>query len=163
MTHFLLNYPERMRASGYRVTPQRKAILDAICESGRSLPIEDILLRLQRKAPRLNRATVYRNLIFLQRMNLVNATGSGKARLFEIAGLEPHYHLRCRVCGKEAECSPRRIRTLMRAVRKDCGFEMELPHGTFSGVCRVCLSGNKEGSANRRSLRRKSSPRRKHG
>jgi Fur family ferric uptake transcriptional regulator len=130
-----------MRASGYRVTPQRKVILDAICEARSGAPIDEILHRLRTKAPRLNRATVYRNLAFLQRMRLVNSSGTGKARMFEIAGLEPHHHLLCRICGRVTELDRKRINRLKRALLQDCCFEIDDHHLSFSGVCRRCRTG----------------------
>ena len=141
MTHHLLNYPQKMRSGGYRVTPQRKAILDAICSAGRRVPVEEIIRRVCVNSPHLNRATIYRNLIFLQKIHLVNATGYGKQKRFEIASPEPHHHLICRRCGEEMDLDPTLVRPLTGAVRKKYGFRIDDSHLCFSGVCRSCASG----------------------
>jgi Fur family ferric uptake transcriptional regulator len=141
MTHDLLDYPRKMRRSGYRVTPQRKAILDAICEAGRRISVEEIITRLHKKSPTLNRATVYRNLFFLQKMHLVNAAGSGKARKFEIASLEPDHHLVCRMCGREEELNPKYIDRLRAMIRKEHLFIIDNDHLSFQGLCPQCSSG----------------------
>jgi len=141
MTHHLLDFPGKMRSSGYRVTPQRKTILDAICEAGRPVTVEEILSRLGRKSPALDRATLYRNLSFLRELHLVNTSGSGKARQFEIAGVEPHHHLICRECGRETGLDNKYIKGLQRAIQKDTRFNIDDNHLCLTGVCRRCASG----------------------
>jgi Fur family ferric uptake transcriptional regulator len=141
MTHDLLDYPQKMRNSGYRVTPQRKVILDAICETGHRVTVEEIIIRVRRKSPTLNRATIYRNLGFLQKMHLVNATGTGKARKYEIASLEPHHHLICRKCGTETVLDHKLINRLRSMIRKEQHFVIDNDHLSFQGLCSQCSSG----------------------
>jgi Fur family ferric uptake transcriptional regulator len=141
MTHDLLNYPQKMRNSGYRVTPQRKIILDAICEAGHGVTIEEIILRLRKKSPSLDRATVYRNLIFLQNLHLVNSTGSGKSRRFEIASVEPHHHLLCRKCGRETGLDRKYVEKLKATIRKEFDFVIDNNHLSFQGLCSRCSAG----------------------
>jgi Fur family ferric uptake transcriptional regulator len=140
MTHDLLNYPQKMRGAGYRVTPQRKIILDAICEAGHGVTVEEILLRLRKKSPALDRATLYRNLIFLQQLHLVNAAGSGRARRFEIASVEPHYHLICRDCGFETALDRRYVELLGSMIQKEFQFVIDNDHLSFQGLCSQCSS-----------------------
>ena len=162
MTHHLLNYPQRMRASGHRVTPQRKAILDAICEFGRRVSVEEITLRLRIKSPALNRATIYRNLLFLQEMHLVNASGTGKDKRFEIASMEPHHHLTCRECGRETGLNRKYIEVLKRTIQKDTRFTIDDDHLCFTGVCRRCASGENRKSKTSVKNRNGQGPRRKN-
>ncbi len=141
MTHTLLNYPQKMRGAGYRVTPQRKIILDAICEAGRGVTVEEIILRLRKKSPALDRATVYRNLIFLQKLQLVLAAGSGKSRRFEIAGVEPHHHLICRECCAETGLDRKVVERLRSTIQKEYQFIIDNDHLSFQGLCSQCASG----------------------
>jgi Fur family ferric uptake transcriptional regulator len=141
MTHNFLDYPRKMRSGGYRVTPQRKAILDAICEAGRRVTIEEILRTLQKKSPSLNRTTVYRNLTFLQRMRLVDASGTGKVRKFEITSIKPHHHLVCRECGYEEGLDPKVVNRFREMIRRDRSFLIDNDHLSFQGICSKCSSG----------------------
>jgi Fur family ferric uptake transcriptional regulator len=141
MTHHLLDYPQKMHNSGYRVTPQRKIILDAICEAGHGVTVEQIILRLRKKSPSLDRATVYRNLIFLQNLHLVNSTGGGKTKQFEIASVEPHHHLICRECGHETGLDRKHIERLRSAIQKNFHFAIDHEHLSFQGLCSQCSSG----------------------
>ena len=146
MTHHLLNYPERMRRNGYRVTPQRKIILDAICGAGRRIAIDEIVLRVRKKSRVLNRATVYRNLTFLQKMRLVDSTGSGKARKYEIASLEPHHHLLCRSCGFDIPLDRKTVDRLRAAIQRRHRFRIDIEHFTFPGLCGRCASAGRRKS-----------------
>jgi Fur family ferric uptake transcriptional regulator len=141
MTHHLLNYPQKMRGAGYRVTPQRKTILDAICEAGHGVTVEEIILRLRKKTPALDRATVYRNLIFLQKLHLVQAAGSGKARRFEIASVEPHHHLICRECGAETGLDRKVVERLRSTIQNEFQFIIDNDHLSFQGLCSQCAYG----------------------
>jgi len=140
MTHNLLNYPQKIRSRGYRVTPQRKIILDVICEAGHGVTVEDIIFLLRKKSPSLDRATVYRNLQFLQKLHLVNSAGSGKFRRFEIASLEPHHHLLCRECGFETGLDRKHIERLKTAIQKEFDFTIDNDHLAFQGLCSRCSS-----------------------
>ncbi len=138
MTHNLLDYPQRLRRAGFRVTPQRRIILDAICETGHRVPIEEILARVRKKDPALNRATLYRNLTFLEKMRLVDSTALGKSRAFEIASLKPHHHLVCRTCGEEEGLDPRLVESLRATIRKKHRFVIDSDHLSFQGLCDHC-------------------------
>jgi Fe2+ or Zn2+ uptake regulation protein len=141
MTHHLLDYPRKMRNGGYRVTPQRKAILDAICGAGSHATVEEIGARLLKHSHPVNRATLYRNLIFLRKMHLVNVIGTGKARRYEIASPEPHHHLVCRKCGREVEIDCKCVERFKAAIRKNRRFFIDDDHLVFYGVCGRCSSG----------------------
>ncbi len=146
MTHQLLDYPRKLRNGGYRVTPQRKIILDVICEAGHGVIVEEILHRLRKISPSLDRATIYRNLIFLQKLHLVNASGSGKSRKFEIASVEPHHHLICRECGYETGLDRKYIERLNLMIRKKFDFIIDIDHLSFQGLCSQCSSGRNRNS-----------------
>jgi Fe2+ or Zn2+ uptake regulation protein len=154
MTHHLLNIPQRMHSGGYRLTPQRKAILDAICEAGRRVTVDEILRRVHRKSPSLNPATVYRNLNFLQEMHLVHATGTGKRRRFEIAAPEPRHLLICRICGEEIELERKLVSRLAGAIRRQFQFRLDDDRLVFSGLCGSCFSRG-SGSRKHRTVSRR--------
>jgi len=91
MSHNTWDYVSFLRERGYRMTPQRQIIMDAICEGGRHTTLPEILERVQRKAPAINQATVYRSLHFLLNMGLiVKAEIAPGETVYEIAGRSPH-------------------------------------------------------------------------
>ncbi len=138
MSHDRLNYVERMRAQGYRVTPQRQMILDVICEGGGHVPFDEILQRVQSRAPTLNRATVYRTLDFLCKLRLVVAIELSGQTYYEIAGEEPHHHLVCRACGRMQALDNNLLRGLIEGVRREHGFTVDMDHIALLGLCDAC-------------------------
>ena len=100
MTHNRFDYASLWHERGFRVTPQRQLILDAVCQGAGHTTLPEIYARVQQMAPAINLATVYRTLDFLNEMGLVVSGDMGDGRMvYEIAGQEPHHHLVCRRCG----------------------------------------------------------------
>jgi Fe2+ or Zn2+ uptake regulation protein len=138
VSHHLLNYPALLRARGFRVTPQRQLILDAICEGGGHTTPDEIFARVQTKAPSLNRATVYRTLDFLCKMQLVVAAQIGGHWVYEIAGQTPHHHLICRGCGRQIDLPHAEVKAFYAEIERSQHFSVETGHLALSGLCAEC-------------------------
>lgn len=140
MTHHTLHYAERIRAQGHRLTPQRELILDAVCEGHGHSTIEEIIARVHKKAPAINRSTVYRSLTFLQSMHLVVSAQIEGHTVYEIAHLEPHHHLVCQQCGKVVDIDNSALAALSETLLSEFGFVLDSDHLVFSGLCQSCAA-----------------------
>jgi Fur family transcriptional regulator, ferric uptake regulator len=138
MSHHLLDYPALLRREGFRLTPQRQIILDAICHAEKHISTEEIIHAVQATSPWLNRATIYRNLIFLRDRHLVVSADIGGETVFEIAQLTPHHHLVCRQCGAEENLAHEYVARLYDDIRRRQGFQAETDHLTLTGLCHAC-------------------------
>lgn len=137
-----IDYDALMRQRGYRVTPQRQFILEAIHDSGGHTTLDDICERVQAKAPAINKATVYRTLDFLCQLRIVASSEIGGRRVYEIVGEHPHHHLVCRSCGKEQQITDKELRHLFDGIEKAQGFTVDMEHLILLGWCRECrISG----------------------
>ena len=65
-----------LRARGYRLTPQRQLVLEAVADLGHATP-EDIVTAVRRTASGINISTVYRTLELLEELGLVTHTHLG--------------------------------------------------------------------------------------
>ena len=139
MSHQNLDLASILRHEGYRMTPQRQMVLDAVCDvQGHASP-EEIYERVSIQSGAVNRATVYRVLKFLRKMGLVTATTSGDGRLlYEIAGADRHHHLVCRFCGQDVEVSDDLYAVFVDSIGERHGFQVETTHISLSGICRQC-------------------------
>ena len=138
MTHQNFNYADAMRQRGFRVTPQRQMILDAICEGvGHTTP-EEIYQRVHAKAPTVNRATVYRTVDFLSELRLIVAMRVGGHTLYEIAGEAPHHHLVCRTCNKVEQIDHESLKTLFAKIEHEHKFTVDMDHIALFGLCEQC-------------------------
>ena len=140
MSHNMLAISEQLHAAGYRVTPQRQLILDAVCALGGHVTPEAVYDWVHAITPALNRATVYRTLAFLSQLAILNPVVLEDGRTgYEMAGPEPHHHLICRVCGAEQSISHEAVESLFARIAQEHDFVVETRHLTLFGACRGCI------------------------
>jgi Fur family ferric uptake transcriptional regulator len=68
-------WDEELRARGYRVTPQRQLVLEAVAKLEHASP-EEIWADVQQTASGVNISTIYRTLELLEQLGLVTCTWS---------------------------------------------------------------------------------------
>jgi Fur family ferric uptake transcriptional regulator len=139
MSHDIKTIAARLRRDGYRVTPQRQLILDAVCRSGGHVTAEAIYAAVRQIVPALNQGTVYRALNFFCEQGLVTATQQANGlTVYELAGHEPHHHLVCRACGATTEIPHEMLCPLFEQAQEQYGFAVEMNHISFFGCCADC-------------------------
>ena len=144
MSHQNIDYARLMHERGFRVTPQRQLILDAICESGGHAAPDDVYARVRQRSPAVNRATIYRNLDFLCDMHLVTSTDLGQgSKVYEIACEMPHHHLVCRECGEVTQIDHALAKAFFANIERAYEFTVETDHLALFGVCGKCRSRGK--------------------
>ncbi len=132
------DYAPQLRARGFRMTPQRHAILHVLRHEGTHLSPGEIYKKAREELPGLTEPTVYRTLEFLAENGLVRSTYAGSGRLtYEIAAAD-HHHLVCRVCKAEIEVEHSLLAPLYQALEAASGFKNLNSHVTFFGVCPKC-------------------------
>ena len=131
-------WDEELRARGYRVTPQRQLVLEAVARLDHATP-EEIAASVQQTAKGVNISTIYRTLELLDNLGLVTHTHLHHgAPTYHLASRADHVHLVCRDCGKVGEVSPEAIKPLITALDEGEGFETDVAHLTVFGRCRDC-------------------------
>ncbi|MCZ7662456.1 MAG: transcriptional repressor [Thermoleophilia bacterium] len=126
-----------LRELGYRLTPQRTLVWDALREAGGHLGAEEICALVQSRFPNVNISTVYRTLELLVELQLVRETLLGPdRRYYEIEEDEPHHHLVCDRCGAVQHVHDEDLGGLRAALEQRQGFRVrEL---TTFGLCAAC-------------------------
>ena len=131
-------YAPQLRARGYRMTPQRLAILHVLHHEGIHLSPADVYKKARREVPGLTEPTVYRTLEFLADVALVRPSYSSSGHLtYEIARSD-HHHVHCRVCSAEIEVEHSMLESLYRLLETTSGYRSIDSHVTFFGVCPKC-------------------------
>ena len=138
MTHHQIDYDRQIRAQGYRLTPQRQIIIDALCSIGDHATAVQVYDCVHADTPAIDRATVYRTLHFFRDLRLVVATEIDGEMTYEIAGETPHHHLICRICGAEQDLSDQHLHDLMEHLQQEHGFTAEISHLVIPGTCHKC-------------------------
>lgn len=130
---------ETLRASGYRLTPQRESVLEVICGTSRHLTADEILKQVRKRYPYLNKSAVYRSLELLIELGFVTQTDLGKGRTqYELHRHPHHHHLVCRKCGQVTQVDDTSFRPLEKRLREKHGFSADLDHFAVFGLCRGC-------------------------
>jgi Fe2+ or Zn2+ uptake regulation protein len=136
------DYAPQLRARGYRMTPQRHAILHTLCHSGEHLTPTEVYVQARKQLPGLTETTVYRTLEFLAENELARPAHMGNGHLvYEIARHE-HHHLKCRNCGDEIEVEHALLSKLYQQLENASGYRLTDSHVTFFGLCPDCQKGD---------------------
>lgn len=132
------DWRERLRGSGYRLTPQRELILAAVERLGHATP-DEVLAEVRAHSSAVNVSTVYRNLEILEQLGLVrHAHLSDRAPTYHSVGDHDHFHLVCRNCRAVISVEPDVLTTLQQTLEADHGFTVDVGHLTVFGRCGKC-------------------------
>ena len=132
------DYAAQLRARGFRMTPQRMAILHVLRHEGTHLSPSTVYKKAVKDLPGLTEPTVYRTLEFLADNGLVRPSYSSNGHLtYEIAGMD-HHHMVCRSCGGEIEVEHILLESLYRLLEMTSGYKSIDSHVTFFGLCPKC-------------------------
>ena len=103
------------------VTAQREAIVEQFLRTREHVSIDELLLKVRKRQPKVGYATVYRTLKLLVESGLAieRQFGDGQAR-FEVAG-EHHDHLICAKCGLILEFEDDEIERLQEKIAQRLG------------------------------------------
>jgi Fur family ferric uptake transcriptional regulator len=134
-------WDDTLRAGGYRVTPQRQLILEAVTGLEHATP-EEIFAQVRQTARGVNVSTVYRTLELLEQIGLVTHThlGHGAPR-YHLAAEAQHVHLVCQQCERVTQLDPAAVRSLVSSLDVEQGFETDVGHLTVFGRCAACRAG----------------------
>jgi Fur family ferric uptake transcriptional regulator len=132
------DWREKLRGSGYRLTPQRELILDAVDTLGHATP-DEVLVEVRKHSAAINISTVYRTLEVLEELGLVrHAHLSDRAPTYHSVRDHEHFHLVCRNCHKVISVDPDVAEPVLTRLRTDHGFEPDVGHLTVHGTCATC-------------------------
>jgi Fur family ferric uptake transcriptional regulator len=133
-----VDWTAQLRERGYRLTPQRQLVLEAVRELGHSTP-DEIAAAVKAKAPAVNLSTVYRTLELLAELGLVTHTHLGHGPpTYHSADADDHVHLVCHRCGEVIPVDSAVVIPLAGTLRADHAFEMDMSHCVVHGVCAGC-------------------------
>jgi len=131
-------YAPQLRARGFRMTPQRMAILHILHHEAVHLSPSEVYRKARLELPGITEPTVYRTLEFLADNGLVRPSYSASGHLtYEIAGSD-HHHIICRNCEGEIEVEHTLLESLYRLLENTSGYRSIDSHVTFFGICPKC-------------------------
>lgn len=135
---------ERLREHGWRITPQRRAVVQALAGEHVHLTAEQIHAAAQRIVPEVSLATVYNTLNELVGMGQISEIrlSDGSARYDPKIGPD-HHHLVCERCGLIYDVAPRGVEGLSLPAAQRYGMKVEGVEVVFRGCCSACAEREK--------------------
>ncbi|MCD0485585.1 transcriptional repressor [Streptacidiphilus sp. ASG 303] len=138
--HSPTDWKTELRTRGYRLTPQRQLVLEAVGALDHATP-DDILTEVRRTASGVNISTVYRTLELLEELGLVSHAHLGHgAPTYHLADRHHHMHLVCRDCGGVTETDTAVAAPLVDRLRAEHGFDTDMQHFAIFGRCAGCTA-----------------------
>jgi Fur family ferric uptake transcriptional regulator len=133
---------EYLRQEGYRLTPERFEVLDAVMTEPGHFEADDLFFHLKESGSKVSRATVYKTLQILEECDLVYRQRVGKhgSRYEKAFGRPHHDHLICIHCGKIVEFIDPVIENRQKNIASSHDFELINHSHQLFGLCPKCRS-----------------------
>ena len=129
----------KLRENGYKLTPQRLAMVRVLAESSGHPDVETIYKKLQDQFPTMSLATVYRNIMLVKSLGEVLELGfADGSNRYDGKKPYPHPHIVCVRCRRIIDPDLFRIDDMTRRVTDETGFRILTHRLDFFGICPDC-------------------------
>lgn len=133
------HYLATLRERGYRITPQREMIVNAVAHNPSHFTADEIYDDVHNQTQSMNKATVYRTLDMLVEEGLVTRSDFGQGVIiYAPENHGPHLHLVCRQCDRVIDADWSLAHPLQEQLREDYHFDLDLHHLAVFGLCARC-------------------------
>ena len=128
-----------LREEGFRITPQRIAIVDYLLKTEEHPNAELIHRVVKKRYPMVSLSTVYKTLDLLREKKLVNEIEvEGEAR-FD-AHTDEHINLVCMKCGKIEDLDEKSLKSIQVKAQKKSKYLILKSNFELHGYCSSCKS-----------------------
>jgi Fe2+ or Zn2+ uptake regulation protein len=130
---------DRLRARGWRVTPQRRAVAQALTGEHVHLTADQVHAAARGIVPEISLATVYNTLNELVSMGEVAELRlDGSTSRYDPNVGHPHHHLVCRSCRAVLDVHPEGLDSLGLGGEERHGYALDSVEIVFRGLCPDC-------------------------
>jgi Fe2+ or Zn2+ uptake regulation protein len=133
---------KQLKAQGRRLTPQRRAIIQALFDDEPHPTAEQIFTRVRQDMPDMSHATVYNTLHELVEMDVLRELDLGLGERHYDFSENDHAHLICLGCGR-IEDVPYEREGITLPAEHTHGFHVVDCNIIFRGYCPDCMSQEK--------------------
>lgn len=137
------DFNEYLKGKGYKITKQRKRVLDVISENqGKHLNPDEIHTLVNKTPPNIGIATVYRTLLLLDKLGLIYRVelmpGVYGYEMSQTDKFHKHHHLICLKCGAVIEVKEDLLESLEEKISSSHNFMIKDHILKFYGYCSSC-------------------------
>jgi Fur family peroxide stress response transcriptional regulator len=127
-----------LKEKGFRLTPQRMALVHLIASSEGHPSAAQLYERIQHQFPTMSQATVYKTLVLLKEMGQVLEIDMHDDSHYDGNRIEPHPHLICVKCGKIMDGEADFLQSEIRKLETATGYTILHSQVSFFGLCPDC-------------------------
>ena len=125
--------------AGYRMTAPRRSVAEIVAGRAGHFTAAEIAAEARARGIHVGRATVFRTLDALERVEAVeriDIPGGGHAYV----ACEPahHHHVVCSRCGRSVEVEDGRLAALVRSIGRRTGYRIDEHRLELYGLCTAC-------------------------
>ncbi len=128
-----------LRQHSYKLTPQRRVVIQAITSNQEHLTPTTIYEKVHQHQPNIGLVTIYRTLEILAKLKLICELHAGDScRSYTISAPRHHHHLICSNCGKVVDFPSCELEETQQSLSKQTGFRIDDHLLEFIGLCQAC-------------------------
>src|SRR5688572_18491422 len=131
---------ERLSASGFRFTPQRRHVYDVLSQKLDHPTADEVFMRVKKVMPEISLATVYNCLDALVESGMVRQVQLQRGATRFCPNMEEHCHYYCDKCGAVFDVS---LATAAPVVPRPKGFQVDHYDIAAHGLCADCARKGK--------------------
>ena len=136
------NITELLRSNGFKVTPQRLAVYEALANTKEHPNAEMIFNGLQATYPTMSLATVYKTIDILHEIGLVQILNAGEDSFRYDADVSEHAHIRCVECGRVDDVFDLDTAKFNDQIQQNTKYRLVGQQFYFYGICADCQKTN---------------------
>ncbi|MCG8499804.1 MAG: transcriptional repressor [Firmicutes bacterium] len=149
MNDMINNFETTLKENGYKLTVQRRVILNLLIEhEEKHLSTEEIYELVKKKYPQIGLATVYRTLMLFDKLGLIYKLdfddGFSRYELNKREADHRHHHLICTQCGNVEEVREDLLDSIEEDILFKNGFLVKDHRVKFYGLCKHCRESTDE-------------------
>jgi Fe2+ or Zn2+ uptake regulation protein len=131
---------DSLKTQGLKLTPARLAIIEVLCTRKMPVAVSELIAELAGRGIKADRATVYREIGFMQKREIVEQIQFGdRVKRYELVDEGHHHHLVCIECGKVVDVPlADDLHAAERAIARKTGYRIERHSLEFFGACPEC-------------------------
>jgi Fe2+ or Zn2+ uptake regulation protein len=135
---FMIEHIEKLRSSGLKITPRRKAIIEIFQKVNGHMTPEDVWEELKDRFDECGLPSIYRNLAELEECGILTKIQQfDRKRHYALCEAKDnchHHHIVCVQCGKVGDVEACGVEQ----IKKVKGFKILSHYVQLNGICAAC-------------------------
>jgi len=130
---------ERLKEKGFRITPQRIAIVEILANSCEHPGVDQIYRLVTKNFPTTSLATVYKTITLLKEIGEVIEMGFGdESNRYDGRNPHPHPHIMCVKCKSIIDPDLSSLKEMSNELSAETGYKIVSHRLDFFGICPNC-------------------------